>query len=130
MAREGVRNWRDVSHGTGRWRTWAEMGEAYPGLVGREDSRKAYAALLGRMRAKGSTAEGKAQLEEWWREVGRSGGGWQQPDAEAWQNMTAIQAARRTAECLGSWEYKVKWEGGETTWEPAWSLYSTGGPDG
>ena len=46
MAIAGIRNWKDVSHEEGRWRTWAEMQIAFPNLKGQKGCKKAYEDML------------------------------------------------------------------------------------
>ena len=43
-----------------------------------------------------------------------------------------VMAARRAPECLGGWEYRVRWEGGyDDTWEPAgWAAGVRGAAEG
>ena len=89
-------------------------------MVEGRGGKAAYEAVREHLQRLRDTAAGRAEEDEWWRgraarEEGKGGedGGW---------GVTRVEAARRTADCLGGWEYKVRWEAGGATWEPAWSL--------
>ena len=58
LAAAGVRTWRDVSHSTGRWMTWAEVKAAEsPSAIRGEACKRAYRAVMAhlgeRMRGRG-----------------------------------------------------------------------------
>ena len=125
LAAAGVRTWRDVSHSTGRWMTWAEVKAAEsPSAIRGEACKRAYKAVMAHLEAQGRTAGGARVQRRWWEQVRRTGGGERRESAEVREGYERILSARRTPEVRPGckWEYRVKWGTGEETWEPGWSL--------
>ena len=110
MAAAGIRHWRDISHGEGRWRKWAEMQAAFPSLKGQRGCAQAYNELLQSLRVRAGAQGGEEEMEGWWRDVRRNGGGKSAADWEERADYNKITAARRTAE--GSWGAgNIRWTG-------------------
>ena len=129
LAAAGVATWGDVSNARGEWCTWGEIRVRWGIQRGEARVKKEYAALIEELK--------KEQREEWverWREQRGRGGEEREAGEEgeqwAWEDkvweVEEVRAARRAPECVGGWEYRVKWRGGyEETWEPAHNMRKT-----
>ena len=151
LAAKGLANWADVTHAeTGEWLGWAEASRIYGLKEGRE--REEYERLLLELRGGGEDLGLRSRVR-WqrrgaeesvarvWRERVKEGAARVvdlegDADSRRWQSGTwpvsQLRAARRTAECFGGWEYRVRWEKGkageewEDTWEPHAGLEARG----
>ena len=114
----GIRTWADVTTQNGEWLTWAQAKARYQTL--KEGDRRAYMAIINELHEERwvdvrKRWEAQTHTKEWreWAKVKEevihedgSGG-----------NIKSIVAARRTAQCFGGWELKVKWQG---DWADTW----------
>ena len=129
LAARGIVAWGDITHKEGRWLTWAEVAGIYMKDGGADSA--ADAATYGRLIDELEEERWRERREKWWGMVGRGEGATAEANVAA-QEETAIGkegakvegiwAARRTAKCLGEWEYLVEWDTGGRSWEPKHAL--------
>ena len=107
----GLIQWGDYTEG-GEWMGWERAkGKHELGV----QCKVRYEATLAEIRGH----EGVREWKEGWVKA--------QMENEVWEGtMRKVTAARRVPQCMGSWEYKVEWEG-ETRaiWELAETLVGT-----
>ena len=112
MAARGIREWADVTHEAGRWKTWPEINAEYMENDGTASDQMGYEHLVHEL----SEGRWAAVRERWWSAVAA----WRTltEPAQNEPTVTNVTAARRTAGCHGGWEYLVQWHGTEErTWE-------------
>jgi len=108
MAARGIREWRDVTHPSGRWLTWNEAMKRFPGLSTDAD-RKAYDRAIAEL----EESRWARVRERWWRCVQEGRAAVEEVrDAPTTYEVKRVHAARRMpkrGESTTGWEVLIEW---------------------